>query len=388
MRYNIILFENFHAAFHHKYDVHLIARLLKSKGMKVAILNIYGEDKPENYPEIDLLNLPFTDPIPDDRAWMECKESVFKRLFYVIRFLTQQHRYMEKVRAFVEDKADSFYLGSYHLVMPSEFLSLQKPCYYWGLRSYRMTGFWRTFRNNPFLAFRMVNLKNCFLRNEFQKLFVSNEIIKREFIGIGVPEERLVIREERCIEKIETFDPECKDKKFSLLVIGGLRRQKHVETTIQAFKKAAIDDGVLRLVGENHDESYEKIIADEIEGYNNIERVNKRLQYDEFNDYMKKAHFTVFADEMQMSSVTNGTMMESIINFTPIIAPNHEPYIYYVNKYSLGLTYKSGDVDSYTEVIKQACQMGFDYFVDKIKDFQKTIEFDNVAKRLSESIFV
>lgn len=386
MKYDIILFENFHSAFHHKYDVHLIARLLKSKGMKVAILNVYGEDKAENYPEIDLIELPFLHNIPDDKSWLECKGNMVRRMFYVICFLIQQHRYMRGVRRFIEDKADSFYIGSYHLLMPSEFLDMKKPCYYWGLRSYRMTGFLQTFKSNPFLALRMVRLKNAFLRNDFQKLFVSNEIIKDEFLKIGIPKNRLVIREERCIEEEKSFNPENKDKVFSLLVIGGLRRQKHIEATIRAFKKASLDEGVLRIVGENQDDDYEKIIIDEISGSQQIVRINKRLQYNEFNRFMSRAHFVLFADEKQKSSVTNGTMMESIINFTPFIAPAHEPYTFYVEKYGIGLIYKPGDIDSYSEAINKANRLGFEYFIHKIINFQKTILFDNVSNELYDAL--
>lgn len=386
VHYDIILFENFHSAFHHKFDVHLIARLLKSKGMKVAILNIYDEDKPEDYPGIDLLDLPFHARIPDDKAWLDCKGNVVKRLYYVMRFLKQQHRYMREVRAFIQDKADSFYIGSYHLVMPSIFFSLNKPCYYWGLRSYRMSGFWQTFKTNPFLAFRMVVMKRKFLKNVFQCLFVSNEIIKNEFIRLGVPEYRLIIREERCIEDITSFNPESKNKEFSLLVIGGLRRQKHVETTIIAFKKATLEESVLRLVGENHDADYERIIKDEMVGCNNIERINERLQYEDFNNYIKNAHFVLFADEKQKSSVTNGTMMESIINYTPFIAPNQEPYTYYVEKYGIGITYTPENIDSYSEAIEKAQKLGYGYFIKNIIEFQKTIAFDRVSDELYKSL--
>lgn len=384
-RYDIIMFENFHSAFHHKYDLYLIARLLKSRRLNVAILNVYGEDKTEDYPEIDLLELPFYDNIPNDKAWLESK-SIFKRLYYVIRFLFQQHRYMRKVRNFVEDKANAFYLGSYHLVMPSEFLGLKKTCYYWGLRSYRMSGFWGSFMSNPFLAIRMNILKRKFLENDYQCLFVSNEIIKKEFIKLGIPENRLVIREERCIEEKRNFNPEGKDKDFSLLVIGGLRKQKHIELTISAFKKAGVEDSVLKIVGENKDEVYEKRIIDEIDSNKQIERINSLLQYEVFNRYITSAHFTLFADEKQKSSVTNGTMMESIINFTPIIAPAHEPYSYYIEKYGLGLTYTSGDVVSYAESIKKAKDLGYNYFIDNIIKYQKTIEFDNVATQLYNSM--
>ena len=386
MKYDLILFENFRAAFHHKYDVYLIARLLKRRGMNVAILNVYGEDRPEDYTGIDLLNMPIIGNTPNDKTWLECKNSIVKRIYYSIRFLTQQRRYMNNVWEFIEDKANSFYFGSYHLMMPSVFLGIKKPCYYWGLRSYRMTGFWKTFKSNPFLGVRMAYLKNRFLRNDNQNLFVSNEIIKREFIEIGIPENRLVIREERCIETVKDFNPNSKDKEFSLLVIGGLRRQKHIEITVRAFKEASLDNSLLRLVGENKDVAYEKEIVYEIGRCQNIERINSLLQYDEFNSYMTRAHFALFADEKQMSSVTNGTMMEAIINFTPIIAPDHEPYTYYVEKFGLGLTYKPGDVISYAETIKQAYRLGYEYFIDGIQRFQKLLEFDNVANRLSESL--
>ena len=384
--YDFILFENFHSAFHHKIDVYLIARLLKSKGLKVAILNIYGEDKQDDYSEIELLDLPFSDNIPNDKSWVESKDNNIKRLFYVIRFLNQQARYMKKVYDFIQDKAVRFYVGSYHLVMPAVFMKLNKPCYYWGLRSYRMTGFGRLFKKNPFLAFRMIYLKKRFIKNEYQSLFVSNNIIKTEFVALGVPEKRLVLREERCIEKKEEYNHEVKDKQFSLLVIGGLRRQKHVETTIEAFKNAKLSEGVLRLVGENKDIDYERVILDRLAESSNIERINGKLDYMAFNEYLRRAHFTLFADEKGASSVTNGTMMESVINYTPIIAPDYDPYSFYVKKYGLGLLYKPGDIKSYSEAIKKAYKIGYGSFVEKIKEFHKTIEFDVVANQLFDGI--
>ena len=384
--YDFILFENFHSAFHHKYDVYLIARLLKSKGFKVAILNIYGEDKADNYPNIDLIELPFKYMIPDDKSWIDYKGTIIKRLYYVIRFLIQQQKYMAKVRSFIEDKAENFYLGSYHLLMPFSFFSLKKPCYYWGLRSSRMTNFGGLFVHNPFLALRMIRLRNHFFKNGFQSLFVSNEIIKNEFINIGVPEERLILREERCIEERTSFNSDNKDLEFSLLVIGGLRRQKKIETTIKAFKKASIQDGYLYLIGKCQDDSYEKIIIDEIGESDNIYRINCRLDYDTFNNYMKRAHFTLFADEKGNSSVTNGTLMESVINFTPFIAPDYEPYSSYVKKYGIGITYRPGDVEDYARTLCKARELGYSSFINNITEFQKNIEFDFVANKLYNSL--
>ena len=171
-----------------------------------------------------------------------------------------------------------------------------------------------------------------------------------------------------------------------MLVIGGLRRQKHIETTIQAFKKASLERSVLRLVGENRDTEYERVIEKEIAGSPCVERINKRLQYEEFNDYMTKAHFTLFADEKGKSSITNGTMMESLINYTPIIAPDYEPYTYYVKKYGIGLIYKPGDVESYSETLIKAQRLGSVSFIENIGAFQNAIQFKIVANQLYNSI--
>ena len=58
-KYDFILFENYHQAQNHKIDLVLIARMLQSQGMKVAILNIYGEDNSGEVDGIEIINLPF-----------------------------------------------------------------------------------------------------------------------------------------------------------------------------------------------------------------------------------------------------------------------------------------------------------------------------------------
>lgn len=47
MNYDFIVFESYHLATHHIYDMILIARMLKSQGKTVAIFDIYHEI-PEN----------------------------------------------------------------------------------------------------------------------------------------------------------------------------------------------------------------------------------------------------------------------------------------------------------------------------------------------------
>lgn len=385
--YDIILFENFHSAYRHRFDVRLIAQLLKSKGMDVAILNVYGEEKVEEVSPIPLIEYNAKYPIPDDNSWINSKKNPVLRLFYAIRFLWQQHLYYKDVVGFVSDKAKSLYCGSYHLLMPAAFFKLNMPCFYWGLRSSRMTGFYYHFKKNPFLALRMLYLKHLFFRNKQQCLFVSNDIIKGEFVNLGIDEDRLIIRDERCIDDcVEENEKRKKDPFFSLLIIGGLRKQKRVPLSIRAFKLAAIEGSKLKIVGENKDTDYEECLQEEIGGDESILRLNSRLDYEDFNKYLSQAHFTLFADEKGPSSVTNGTMMESLINYTPIIAPDYPPYSYYVNQYKLGLLYNPDSIGSYSEVIREAKRLGASSFADNISTFLETIRFNAVANKLYEKV--
>lgn len=379
--YDMVLFENFHSAYRHKFDVYLIARLLKSKGLNVAIVNIYNEDKQEDYPNIPLIQLPGLRKIPNDNLWL-MNSSLIKRVFGAILFLIQQHFYYKRIVGYIEPLAESFYCGSYHLMMPACFFSSKKKCYYWGLRSHRMAELGKAFKDSPILAVRLWYLKKRFLSNNTQNLFVSNEIIKYEFLKLGVPEKRLIIRDERCIESPISSIQENRDITTSFLVIGGLRRQKNILFTVEAFIKASIPNSLLYLIGENKDEEYENEISKAISDSQNIVRVNKRLGYPDFNNYFSKAHFTLFADEQGKSTITNGTMMESLMCFTPIIAPDYNPYSFYVDKHKIGILYHHGDIDSYASALVEAHKVGRLHYENKIKDFLESITFDKVADRL------
>lgn len=378
--YDFILFENYHQAFNHKIDVILIARMLQHEGQQVAILNIYGEDSKDSIEGIPIINLPFTPHIPNDK-WQLHKKNKLHSLFCTIRFLYQEHCYIKKVVKTIEPLANNFYCGSYHLGMSRQFLYMKKTCFYWGLRSNRMNNFMRHFIKNPILGIRMLQLKKAFMRNPQQKLFVSNHIIMNEFERIGIPSNRLIIREERCISQLTSACLDSRNKKLTFLVIGKLRKEKHVDITIMAYKYANIPDSELKLIGKENPK-YEPIINKNIMGDSRIERISLYLSYEDFNKWFKLSHFVLFADEKGASCITNGTMMEALINYRPIICPNHNPYTYYINKYNIGLLYEAGNIESYASALKKANELGTEYFIPNITTFLKTILFDKVSKSI------
>ena len=381
---DFLLFENYHLAQHHRLDVLIIAKMLKSQGLKVAIFDIYHEDRTDDIEGIPVLHWSSKNPIPDD-SWMIRKHTVFETIIKSNMFQWQLHCYMKEVKSFIIDKAKNFYCGSYHNGMSTVFFDIQKPCYWWGLRSERFHFSIRKLIPSPHFGLHLLKERKKFIRNQNQRLFISNPIIIDEHERLGISRDRMIIREERVVEKVSEANLQTLDKNISFLVIGQLREAKHVPFTIQAFRKANIDGATLKLIGRSQDE-YEKEIQSAISKDKRIIRKNAFLEYDDFNKHFSESHFVVFADEQGPSCITNGTMTEALINHRPIICPNYNPYKYYIEKYNIGLMYEAGNVDSYAATMKIARDLGVEYFQTSIDEFLKTIRFDVVAKKLVEDL--
>lgn len=358
--------------------------MLHKQGKRVAILNIYGEDKEGTFENIPIINLPFKLPIPDDK-WQLVPKNKLNSLYCKLRFLWQQHTYIKQVLAYAMPLADTFYFGSHHLLMSRQLLRCPKPCFIWGLRSNRMRFSLKRAIKKPIEAIQASRIKRAFFHNPNCMLFVSNGIIKEEFASLGVPNKRMVIREERCVEEKSDANISKMGQNPSFLVIGQLRQEKQVPFTIEAFKNANIENSKLYLIGRSH-QGYEKEILHAIGEDKRIERKNEFLSYEDFNAYFSKAHFVLFADEEGDSCITNGTMMEALINHRPIICPNYNPYSYYINKYHVGITYDPGDLGSYANALRKATGLTTESFLPNIESFLKTIDFNNASKQLVTDI--
>lgn len=383
---DFLLFENYHLASHHKIDLFLIARMLRSQGMTVGILNIYGEDYSDMTEDIKIpiIELPFSPYIPNDR-WRTRPRNKIHSMFALIRFLWQQHWYMKRVVRVIEPMAHHFYFGSYHTAMSSQTFLIMKPCYYWGLRTERLRDVWSHCKKNFVDGLHLWWLKRRFMRNPYQRLFVSNSIIKAEHEKIGLSSNRMVIREERCIDTIESANYQALQDVTTFLVIGQLRKQKNIPFTIKAYQMADINNSRLMLVGKS-DDKYEKEISDARGADPRVKRTNVFLSYEDFNRNISQSHFVLFADEQGRSCITNGTMMEALINHRPIICPDYNPYSYYIETYHVGILYTPHDVSSYAKAIQKAVMLGLEYFEPFIDKFLKNILFDKVSYNLYKGI--
>lgn len=385
-KYDFLLFENYHQALNHRFDTTLIAQLLQHAGLKVAIVDIYNDVNQDNMGGVSIISLQYNHSIPNDK-WQLHPKNKFLSMLCTFRFLWQQRRYMQHVWGEIEPLADRFYCGSYHLMMPMTFFKSKKPCYYWGLRSSRMTDFWKHFKRNPIIGLRMLRLKHAFMRNTSQCLFVSNEIIKKEFENLGIDDKRLVIREERCTDGKDKPHYEKLSRNFSILTIGMLRPEKRIDYTVKEFLSASEgEDWNYTLAGRSQGK-YEDTINEAIDGHERITRINEYMDYDRFYELIRESHFVVLADKQQLSSVTNGTMMEALINYRPIIAPNYNPYKYYIEKFGLGIMFNPDKPGDLAQAIVKAERLGTRHFEDNIRKYLATIEFENVSKKLYRQIY-
>lgn len=382
--YDFILFENYQLATHHLYDVMLIAKLLKSQGANVAIFDLYNQLSENEVKGIHVIKWEPKSQLPDVE-WMQRQHSKWETLSKFHKYTKQRNRYLKEAKKFIIDHADNFYCGSLYNGMPTLFFDIKKPCYWWGLRSSRMRIRCKEMFQSPITAINKAIERFNFIRNPFQRLFVSNAIILEEFVNIGIDRERIVIREERCISSIGTKHLDKMTPNISFLVIGMLRPEKHIPLTVSAFKAANIPDSMLFLIGRSS-AGYEPVIEDAIAYIPHILRQNKYLEYDDFNQAFQKSHFVLFADEEGSSCITNGTLTEALINHRPVICPNCQPYKHYIEKFGVGLTYEAGDVASYATAIKEAYRLGVNYFMENIDDFLSTIQFDIVGQELMKSI--
>lgn len=378
-KYDFLLFENYHLATHHLYDLFMIARMMQSQGLKVAVFDVFHEIEEDMREGIPVIHWKFKLAIPDD-SWLLRKHSKWETAFKSVRLLIQTHFYFREVVSYIRDKADAFYCGSYHKGISTELFLLQKPCYYWGLRSERLTFTWRKLLPSPFDGLHVFLQRRRFLRNQFQRLFVSNPIILEEHIRIGVPRSRMVIREERVVEKMTEANLSMMDAEVSFLVIGQLRKEKQIPVTVAAFRQANIPGSTLKLIGRSQND-YEVIIESAISNDKRIVRVNEYLDYKDFFKYFSKSHFVLFADQQGQSCITNGTMMEALIHHRPVICPDYNPYSYYIDKYGIGLKYRAGDAESYAAALKKAVALGTGYFQPAINTFLFTLDFDTVARQ-------
>jgi glycosyltransferase involved in cell wall biosynthesis len=79
-------------------------------------------------------------------------------------------------------------------------------------------------------------------------------------------------------------------------------------------------------------------------------------------------------------------MFEALIMGKPIIAPNHEPFRYEVERYGIGLLYDLNDSQSLVKTLRRAKELGANSFCENILKYQETLLEKNVIFSVEKQI--
>ncbi len=383
--YDFILFENFYQAFNHYKDVCIIAQYLLRCNYSVAIADVFGEAKNCQVEDVPHISFDKNCPIPFSENAV-CRTDIISNIKNSWK-RKQIDDYLIYVMRQLRGKYRNLYAGSYFVHMATGWLKEipdTASVFFWGLRSSRLI----EYKLKPFskVALQAYRLRRYFDRHQNLKFFVSDEIIRDEFIELGISPNRLVVRPERYIEKMPS-DILHKDtsKGLSLLSIGSLRETKRIESILDALKQLN-DDTITYTIAGKASLAYETMIGDHSNGLQGVSRRNYRIPEEEYNELFQQCDFLILCDKQQLSSVTNGTMNEALLKGKPIIAPNYNPYKFYIKKYGIGVLFDPQSIESLSSAIMDAKQKGVAYFTDNIRNYQKTLLFDVVTERFGKEL--
>lgn len=379
--YDFILFENIYSLENHYVDLGNLAYLLKKSGYRVALANVFKEEKLVKEKDIDIISLKYHFP-----SFIKKKAKHNGAVTFLYRFLSSL--YLIYVICALKKKSNNFYIGSLTLGTPITwllFLSSSKTYFIWGLRCH-MLELWK--KSHSLYGIYSKCLFFIVKRRNNLKLIVSHPIIKEEFISrLGINSDRIIYRPERFTRGESKLTYSSKKESFTLLTIGTLRRSKHVELILDALRE--INDPSIKYIIAGrckNDQDYENMLQERSKGVPGIDRRNRFIPDEEYEQLMHECDYMVLCDQKEDSCATNGTMAEALLHGMPIIAPNHNPFKYEVEANGLGLLYEINSIANIKETLLKAKTVSREQYLDNLIKYSIQNSDKEVVSQLKDQL--
>lgn len=366
--YDFIIFE--HSGLrNHFIDLQVIGKMLVDCGYSVAIANVTLEANECADSGLPVLNV-------------KTHKDAFKN----------NNQYLKAVFDELSPLTKNFYVGS---ILSSSDLSwlryvpTSKKVFLWALRSFFFTSYRRIklSRHYPILFIR--SLRNKRITRSLSNIcfFVSEPIIIDELIELGYRRDRMVLRPERLTKSFQPVK-DVNTKPLSLLSIGALREEKRIDLCIDALDAMGKDCGIhLTIAGKAYTiHGYDKMLERRSIESACVSRISRRLTDEEYNSLIKQSDYLILCDEKQPGCITNGTMAEALLAGRPIIAPNYNPYKYYVEKYGIGILYELHNRESLIQALDKAKSMSPNAFAEGIRKYQLDFTYERVLSNFSKEL--
>lgn len=152
---------------------------------------------------------------------------------------------------------------------------------------------------------------------------------------------------------------------FDFITIGTLSRSKSHLLALSAFKKYGLPYRYL-IAGLPRD-----TVGREVENQvHKLERDTELTIQGEFGyisneryvEILRSTRYCLLPYDFTRGNISSQVMHDCFKYGVPIIAPNIEPFTWYVERYGIGLLYKEGDISSLAEVVKQAMNTPLEIF--------------------------
>ena len=100
----------------------------------------------------------------------------------------------------------------------------------------------------------------------------------------------------------------------------------------------------------------------------------------EYTRLMRSARFSLFPYDFTRGNISSQVMHDGFQQGLPIIAPSIEPFVWYVEKYGIGLIYKEGDKESLARTLEEAMRRGPESFREGFKRLEKDHSIERIQK--------
>ena len=381
MIYDFILFEQALAHHNHFPELTHIARLLKANGYTVAIADLTeqcAECQLEGVPHITFKNK------NKARYYDVDTPALQRKALNWVNARVLLHR-INQVLDNIQGQYRNLYVGTYWSLLPTSWLNkipASACCFFWAHRSWTLEEYKYS---KSTAAVHCKQFRDYIEHHVNIKFFVSDELIRKEVIGVGIEPQRLVLRPERTLDAI-TVHERPMGQGLNLLTIGKIQRNKQIEKILDGLNEAKNQEINYTIAGEVVDHEYEETIKAHIKGNEQVNRIDHRLTVSEFSETIDNCDALLLAIAKTHSTVTSGTMNDALLKGKPIIAPDYDPFKTYIQQYGIGVTYNPDDPQSLPGALEKITETGIESYYEGIKRYQQTLLFDNVSKQFGKEL--
>jgi glycosyltransferase involved in cell wall biosynthesis len=173
---------------------------------------------------------------------------------------------------------------------------------------------------------------------------------------------------------------------FTFLTIGTISNFKNHLFAIDAFEKYKLPFKYL-IAGAPIDEVGESVKRRLLNTKNKMMTgIFKNLDDEEYDTLTERTEFMLLPYDFKRGAISSQVMHDAFAKSIPIVAPDVEPFKYYIKRYGVGLIYKEGDPESFVETLYKAAKMHRSDFEKRFELLHDDLSFTKVKRDFLEKV--